>query len=199
MDKIKYHTQKTKYKGIGNPNIKHGRYIENFCQDCFEKISPKAIRCVRCNYKFLVNTKSGNYKKGLPKCIDCWEEVSNYGIERCWDCYIKWTQIPENNTNWNGGSSFEPYPLGWTKTFKEQIRFGDHYKCQICGCHEVENCRKLDIHHIDYNKDNLEENNLISLCQKCHGKTNFNREYWFKLLKDRATSMEKLDSVRLIK
>jgi hypothetical protein len=53
----------------------------------------------------------------------------------------------------------------------------------------------LDIHHIDYDKNNLQENNLISLCQKCHGKTNFNREYWFKILKDKVISMAKLDKV----
>ena len=34
--------------------------------------------------------------------------------------------------------------------------------------------------HIDYNKKNLEEKNLTSLCGSCHTKTNFNREYWQK-------------------
>jgi len=35
---------------------------------------------------------------------------------------------------------------------------------------------------IDYNKENLEESNLISLCMPCHRKTNFNRDYWQNLL-----------------
>ena len=35
---------------------------------------------------------------------------------------------------WQGGKSFEPYPLGWNKTYKEQIRYRDTYKCQLCGC-----------------------------------------------------------------
>lgn len=30
----------------------------------------------------------------------------------------------------------------------------------------------LHIHHIDYNKDNCEEENLITLCSSCHGRTN---------------------------
>ena len=86
--------------------------------------------------------------------------------------------------NWKGGKSFEPYPLGWNKTHKEQIRFRDGYKCQICGCSEVENIRKLSVHHIDYDKNNIELNNLISICIKCHSKTNFNREYWLKYFKE---------------
>ena len=39
--------------------------------------------------------------------------------------------------------------------------------------------RKLNIHHIDYNKQNCNEENLITLCDKCHCRTNFNRDYWF--------------------
>jgi len=84
----------------------------------------------------------------------------------------------ENNPNWRGGKSFEPYPLNWNKTFKEQIRYRDGYTCQLCGCPEIECRRKLSIHHIDYNKENLNPNNLISLCVKCHCKTNSYREYW---------------------
>jgi len=88
----------------------------------------------------------------------------------------------EGNPNWKDGISFKPYPLGWNKTCKEQIRYRDSYKCQICGCHEVECGRRLDIHHIDYNKNNLNPNNLISLCHSCHIKTNYNRESWIGYL-----------------
>lgn len=73
---------------------------------------------------------------------------------------------------------------GWNKTFKEQIRYRDGYKCQICGCPEVECERKLSVHHIDYNKDNLNPNNLISLCHSCHQKTNGNRDYWKRYFKN---------------
>lgn len=37
---------------------------------------------------------------------------------------------------------------------------------------------KLAIHHIDYDKLNSDEKNLISLCFSCHNKTNVNREQW---------------------
>ena len=89
-------------------------------------------------------------------------------------------QSGKNHWNWQDGKSFEPYPLGWTNTFKEQIRYRDGYKCQVCGCPEVENGRKLDVHHKDYNKNNLDSKNLVSLCKSCHMRTNFNREKWIE-------------------
>ena len=89
----------------------------------------------------------------------------------------------ENHPNWQGGKSFEPYPLGWTKTFKEQIRYRDGYKCQICGVPEIECKRKLQVHHIDYCKENLKPENLVSLCNACHTTTNYNRDFWQSVLK----------------
>lgn len=84
----------------------------------------------------------------------------------------------ENHPMWNGGSSFVPYPLGWNKTCKEQIRYRDGYKCQVCGCPEIECKSKLDVHHIDYDKENIKSSNLISLCHSCHAKTKTHREQW---------------------
>ena len=37
--------------------------------------------------------------------------------------------------------------------------------------------------HIDYDKDNLDPKNLISLCKSCHMKTNHNRAYWINYFK----------------
>lgn len=39
------------------------------------------------------------------------------------------------------------------------------------------------VHHINYNKRNNNPSNLISLCRRCHSKTNFNREYWLNYFK----------------
>jgi len=163
-----------------------------YCECGTELADYRATHCLECSLtihhpqKGKMGESAPNYKGGKSKhyCLDCKCEIGYYA-ERCWECYVRWAQIPTNNPNYVHGNCYLPYPLGWTNTFKEQIRFRDNYKCQLCGCHEVENCRKLDVHHIDYNKENLKEDNLISLCQKCHGKTNFNREYWFKILKDR--------------
>ena len=93
---------------------------------------------------------------------------------------ISLSESGEKHYNWQGGKSFEPYSLGWNKTFKEQIRFRDGYKCQVCGCSEVENGEKLSVHHKDYDKKNIVIDNLISLCRSCHIKTNSNRESWIR-------------------
>ena len=82
--------------------------------------------------------------------------------------------------NWLGGISFEPYGLEFNNKLKEKIRKRDNYTCQECGKKQKELGYKLHIHHIDYNKKNNQEKNLISLCRQCHLKTNFNRKDWTK-------------------
>ena len=115
-------------------------------------------------------------------CVECGAELKFYKSILCHSCAFSL----ERNPNWRNGSSFEPYPLGWNKTFKEQIRYRDGYKCQICGMPEIENGRNLNVHHIDYNKSNLSLDNLISLCCKCHGKTHFNRDFWKNYFKEKS-------------
>ena len=43
---------------------------------------------------------------------------------------------------------------------------------------EMDGLSALVVHHIDYNKKNCNIDNLITLCSKCHGRTNFNRDHW---------------------
>jgi len=69
------------------------------------------------------------------------------------------------------------YPLEFNDKLKEMIRERDGRRCQLCTLSEEEN-RKLDIHHINYLKFDLDPTNLISLCHSCHGKTEHNRDKW---------------------
>lgn len=73
-----------------------------------------------------------------------------------------------------------PYPEGWTrsegKLLKEYIRERDGQSCYVCG--GGESSRLLSVHHIDYIKSNLHPANLITLCNRCHAKTNNDRAYW---------------------
>ena len=92
----------------------------------------------------------------------------------------------KSNPSWRGGKSFEPYSVEFTEGLKEIIRKRDHYRCQECFRHQDElhyksgSKYKLHIHHIDYNKKNDQENNLIALCHSCHSQTNYGREDWVK-------------------
>ena len=82
-----------------------------------------------------------------------------------------------NSPNWKGGLTFIPYCYKFNKQLKEKIRKRDNYKCQECGKTELENGRKLTCHHIHYDKPNCNPD-LISLCNSCNAKANFNRDYW---------------------
>lgn len=70
------------------------------------------------------------------------------------------------------------YPFGWNRELKEAIKNRDNFECQLCGLKDGTNKQKHHIHHIDYDKTNLDHNNLITLCQKCHNMTHNGRTFW---------------------
>lgn len=135
--------------------------------------------------RMLLNIKgeaNPNYRDGrtlkIHYCQDCGEVINwitdVYGQGRCIVCSNK----GEHNSRFNNWSSLEPYPVKWTNVLKESIRIRDNHRCQICGKTQVENKQRLSVHHIDYDKKNLNPDNLISLCSACHSETNGNRDYW---------------------
>lgn len=90
--------------------------------------------------------------------------------------------LGKNNPNYIHGKGNEPYPLEFNDKLKNKIRKRDNYECQNCGMTEEEHLivysRILTIHHIDYDKNNCEDTNLISICDGCNARANFNRNYW---------------------
>lgn len=87
----------------------------------------------------------------------------------------------ENSPNWKDGISFEPYCIKFNEDFKERVRKYWDRKCVLCNKSEQENSRKLDVHHVDYNKETCCDDSMplfVVLCKSCHSKTNFNRKYW---------------------
>ena len=54
-------------------------------------------------------------------------------------------------------------------------RLSGMHQDELTGWH-----KKFPIHHIDYDKNNLDPKNLITLCQSCHIKTNYNRTFWMR-------------------
>jgi len=87
-------------------------------------------------------------------------------------------QKGEKHLFWKEGISNEPYSFDFRNELKEQIRKRDNYTCQECG--NKSNSKKLNVHHIDYNKKNSNPNNLVTLCSRCNSKANFNREDWME-------------------
>lgn len=95
--------------------------------------------------------------------------------------------------NWMGGKSFEEYSMEFNTFLKKEIRDRDQHTCQMpgCGLKEKNSNYVFSVHHIDYNKKNNKKNNLITFCKQCHSKTNYNREYWKKLLTDLQNNKRK--------
>ena len=112
---------------------------------------------------------------------------AHQGMEKPWVIHPE--NKGENNSNWQGGKSFELYGVNWTEALRRSIRERDNYVCRIC--------RKLqgdivhDVHHIDYDKKNCSPVNLITLCHVCHDRTNKNRERWIKYFRDKLSTAGK--------
>lgn len=70
------------------------------------------------------------------------------------------------------------YSKNFSKPIKRKIFKRDEGKCQSPYC-KVKAVLNFDIHHIDYNKQNTSENNLILLCDSCHAKTNQKDDRYF--------------------
>lgn len=79
----------------------------------------------------------------------------------------------DKHWNWQNGISGEPYSPEFNKLLKRRIFERDGFKCMLCKIEE-----DLVPHHIDYDKDNSNEKNLITLCNSCNSKVNFNRNFW---------------------
>jgi len=90
----------------------------------------------------------------------------------------------ENNPNWNGGISKDPYCFEFDVWLKEEIKERDNYHCKNPDCtNEITKNNPLCTHHIDYNKKNCSTNNLVTICRNCNSKANFNRKYWKEFYK----------------
>ncbi len=89
----------------------------------------------------------------------------------------------EKNPAWNGGTSYLPYSVEFTKDLRRQIRLRDNYICGVCGVP-----KSRIVHHIDYDKTNSDPGNLITLCRSCHMKTNSYREEWIAYFKERIAA-----------
>lgn len=138
---------------------KRGRVIARcrFCNkyfytyECWLKRRPKGMLCSReCK-----DIEHGLNRLGFKHTIGTKNKIAD-------------SKNGAKNPAWMGGRSFIPYPMGWSDKLKEQIRYRDGYKCQVCSIEEVKYNRKLDIHHSDCDKTNLVADNLTTLCGKCH-------------------------------
>lgn len=88
-------------------------------------------------------------------------------------------KIGEQNQNWQGGKSFEPYGVEFNGALRQAIREREGFACQLCGV--LENGQAHCCHHIDYDKANNKLENFYLLCHGCHSRTNSKRAFWTNL------------------
>jgi len=60
------------------------------------------------------------------------------------------------------------YNHEFTEALKESVRARDNHTCQMCGIHQSQLPRALDVHHISADKTDNLPSNLRSLCHSCH-------------------------------
>ena len=175
--------------------------IELNCNNkiCYQNYLYGSRKCLSCSKKeYYKNNPKTNPKyidgRTLIKkyCKDCDKEINWQtffkGRGRCHSCntiyrhQIEHFTAGNKNGNWQNGISKLPYSFGFNDELKEQIRKRDNYQCQNCGIIEEEYIivfgERLTIHHIDYNKMNCNDDNLITLCNSCNFRANYNRDYW---------------------
>jgi len=155
-------------KGQNNGNFQHGeRCNQHYCKICNEKISNRgAIYCHSCASK---GENNGMFGKHFS------EETKQLMHEKA---ILRYDGNPRNHPSYIENLDRE-YSLEFSNILKQQIRKRDNYICQYCKVKEENYYRKLDVHHIDYNKQNCNEENLITLCGLCNVKANTNRDYWY--------------------
>ena len=93
----------------------------------------------------------------------------------------------EKSYLWKGGVSFEPYCERFNNKFKDYIRVKFGRVCFLCQKTEVENGQRLSVHHCNYDKECLCNDNptcqFVPLCIGCNSKVNINRDMWEQKIK----------------
>jgi len=139
----------------------------------------------------LCGENNPNWKGGLTKfiCDQCGKPferkpsiTKQYVTHFCSkECLSIWRMINwqgENSPAWRGGLNDQEYCITWSsKEFKKLIFERDKHRCQNPDCWHTTD--RLARHHVDYNKENCEINNIITLCISCNTRANANRD-WHK-------------------
>lgn len=174
---------------------------KHYCLDCGKEIWYTSTRCKKCAKQGELHSQFGMKRPDISErmkgsnninfidgrtilkyyCSECGKEIT-YNADSKGKCQRCYDRVGDKNPNWIDGRTDFPYPQEFNDSLKEQIRKRDNYICQNCGMIEEEHLivigTNLHVHHIDYNKNNLNETNLITLCGSCNARANFNRDYW---------------------
>ncbi len=176
-----------------------GVFLRRYREDhppkfCSRKCSAQYVK------KHMSGKDSPSYAKVDKECVICKKQYSvspshadrrkTCGDVKCLFEYRSNLYSRENNPNYRDVS--REYPIEFNDKLTSKIRDRDEHVCQNCGMSEAENISKfgrvLDVHHIDYDKNNSAPTNLISLCFRCHIRTvTANRQFWISFYTQKMT------------
>ncbi len=169
------------------------RKIDRYCKICNQQLcwGNSSGYCRICFNKTVLKHVEEKY------CIVCGKKINKYkdGL-RCRDCSNKLNRHPdysgENNPNWKNGRSTIKYPFKFFSK-RKTIFQRDKFQCQKCGITNDEYLilfnKSLDVHHIDFNKFNNDDSNLITLCRKCNVRAD-NHLDWIQQFKEITCSIK---------
>ena len=156
----------------------------NYCINCKKETKDYGLRCYSCAAK--KRWKCSEYKEKIKKKLSkalsgenhpLWGKYHSEKTKRKMRKAHKGLFTNSKHWNWQGGISRLPYNTErWNNDLKESIRQHDNHQCQFCGIKE--NGKKHSVHHIDYDKQNCNKENLITLCINHNIEANYNREKW---------------------
>ena len=140
----------------------------------------KTFEITRKRYRAYKLKWEGPDKSEAPLCqceINCGKQISWNNQTKRWNKYVHGHVAYCKNT-------IKLYPFEFNDELRKLIRERDSKTCQLCNRTWKIGNRKFHIHHIDYNKENTELDNIITLCTSCHMKTNskYKRKYYQKKL-----------------
>lgn len=99
---------------------------------------------------------------------------------------VKLTEEHKEKLRKEGINSISGYPKEFF-SIRDKIKERDGHQCQLCGVGEG-----ILVHHIDYDKKNCGEENLITLCRKCHCKLNYDNVFWKYYFQHKEYGLEPL-------
>ena len=169
-------------------NYKNGKTLKKYYCKCDNEINYHAYLygknkrklCKGCVRKLFYKDPKNNPMYGKHHTKQTKAKISKTRIK-------KGLGKGNKNGRWIDGRSYEKYPSEFNEQLRKKIRKRDNYECQNCDMSQEEHFivygRDLNIHHIDYNRNNCNEENLLTLCQGCNLRANFNREHWIIVFK----------------
>lgn len=181
--------------GSKNPNWKGGT-LDKTCAVCGKPYKVKrvhsksrycSLQCVGVSQRGKKVRRNAGSRMTSKECEECGKEfeIPQSHVDRRPCCsmqcsYVRRSRImaAEKNPNWAGGLSRMPYPWNFNAISKKVIE-RDAGICQNPSCAGTDG--RMTTHHINYDKQDCREINLIALCSACNSKANFGRDEWQRM------------------